>query len=801
MTAAARFSAASGERAPPVSSPSSRRLPSETTSRERRAVSRDAWPSSAILTNTTLRASGRAPKIRTSATSRARNVAKKRRGKRSATTRGRRAGEEERNEDDERRLSRCHGGPRHRERRFGRSRESGETRGDRADVHAPQPVRSRDGLDGFPGPAGAAQDLVGHLDALAARSRRPAGGVPFQPLDGDAVRHVARGDGRQQRIPVGLARPGHVPELCRERRGNRGRRDEVGGAAPRPDHAERRHRRAERAPDRERVAELGKALVGAPRPERAGKVVALRALPRREPRLEGWRGDAALPAPHGLRPRRRRRLLARAPRRRRSPRPRGGGVRPRAPPRREASPLARTNTAVAARDRRSVLRRRAGPSGERERERDGRERETRSVKRRPGGGEGGRESAQSQRAPRRARFASSRRFREKRRDASAAGRERRGDPSAARKSGRPRRDEAHRVEETRRDESGAAPEETGRDGEGDREKDARGVRPAGALARSPASARAKTSAARPVRNTSAGVAKSPRSGAGSHPTANTPEAPSGVPSRRANRAATTPAAGRPAANPRATARSARTSAGLKALARRTSSSATSGSDASTESASRRSRLSEAATRSLRRVGPSLSREELDEVGPEDSRRIAPRDDERPARSPLAARRHPAEEDARDVKGRDEPRRRRAALGLEPGGLARPRDRAARAVEEDRAPARAFRERLPEDREEPRGTHLRAAAVRDRREFPPGVNPFGRSAQRLAVPLESLLRRAEEELVLRASRRGGAHRREARGERQGERDERRGEQAENDGPARAQRRRSQGRQRAIGIRIP
>ena len=87
MTAAARFSATSGETAPPVSSPSSRRLPSETTSRERRAVSREAWPSSAILTNTTLRASGRAPKIRTSATSRARNVAKKRRGKRSATPR------------------------------------------------------------------------------------------------------------------------------------------------------------------------------------------------------------------------------------------------------------------------------------------------------------------------------------------------------------------------------------------------------------------------------------------------------------------------------------------------------------------------------------------------------------------------------------------------------------------------------------------------------------------------------------------------------------------------------------------
>ena len=83
-------------------------------------------------------------------------------------TPARRAGEEERNEDDERHLSRRHGGPRHRERRISRSRKSGETRGDGPDVHAPQPVRSRDGLDGFPRPAGAVQDLVGHLDALAA---------------------------------------------------------------------------------------------------------------------------------------------------------------------------------------------------------------------------------------------------------------------------------------------------------------------------------------------------------------------------------------------------------------------------------------------------------------------------------------------------------------------------------------------------------------------------------------------------------------------------------------------------------
>ncbi len=194
------------------------------------------------------------------------------------------------------------------------------------------------------------------------------------------------------------------------------------------------------------------------------------------------------------------------------------------------------------------------------------------------------------------------------------------------------------------------------------------------------------------------------------------------------------------------------------------------------------------------------REELDEIRPQDSRRIAPSDDERAARPPLAPGRHPAEEHARDVKRSDEARRRRAALGLESRGLACPRDGAARAVEEDRAPARTFRERLPQDREEPRGTHFRAAPVRDCREFPPGVNPFRRSAQRLAVAFESLLRRAEEERGTRVPG-GGARRHEARGERQSERDERRGEEAGNNGAARAQRQRGQGRQRAIGIRIP
>ena len=303
-----------------------------------------------------------------------------------------------------------------------------------------------------------------------------------------------------------------------------------------------------------------------------------------------------------------------------------------------------------------------------------------------------------------------------------------------------------------------------------------------------------------MRNASAGVPKSPRSGAGSHPTANTPEAPSGVPSRRANRAATTPAAGALAANPRADRENREKESGPEGARaphlllgdlrvgrlhgqREQPVAPLGGRDAQPE-----------ARRAV------LEREEFDEIRPQDSRRIAPGDDERAARRPLAPGRNPSEKHARDVKRRDEPRGRRAALGFESGGLACPCDGAARAVEEDRAPARTFRKRLPENREEPRGTHFRAAPVRDRREFPSGMDPFRRSAQRLAVAFESLLRGAEEERGTRVPG-GGASRDEARHERQSERDDRRGEQAENGGPARAQRRRSQGRQRAIGIRIP
>src|ERR1035437_7429392 len=150
MTAAARFNAASAERAPPASSLSRSRLPSATRSRERRAVSFVAWRSRATRTKTTLSARGRAPKIRTSATSRVRNVAKKRRGnrtepgrigapaKRKGTTtrragyaargekrgekarghaagagRDRRAGKEKRNDDERGALPRREGGARH----------------------------------------------------------------------------------------------------------------------------------------------------------------------------------------------------------------------------------------------------------------------------------------------------------------------------------------------------------------------------------------------------------------------------------------------------------------------------------------------------------------------------------------------------------------------------------------------------------------------------------------------------------------------------------------------------------------
>src|ERR1035441_7661908 len=123
MTAAARFSAPSGETAPTVSSPSSRRLPSETTSRERRAVSRVAWPSSAVLTHPSLaratreRAAEGERKGAEDQDERAQPGPERREEapwEAERDTPPRRAGEKERNEDDERCLSRRHGRSRHR---------------------------------------------------------------------------------------------------------------------------------------------------------------------------------------------------------------------------------------------------------------------------------------------------------------------------------------------------------------------------------------------------------------------------------------------------------------------------------------------------------------------------------------------------------------------------------------------------------------------------------------------------------------------------------------------------------------
>ena len=105
-----------------------------------------------------------------------------------------------------------------------------------------------------------------------------------------------------------------------------------------------------------------------------------------------------------------------------------------------------------------------------------------------------------------------------------------------------------------------------------------------------------------------------------------------------------------------------------------------------------------------RGGPARKAQVLDEVGPDDPRRVAPRHDERAARAALAAVRHPADEDARHVVGNDEPRRRGAALGLEARGLARPRGRTAGRVEEDGAPPAFARQRVAEEREEARGPH-------------------------------------------------------------------------------------------------
>ncbi len=797
MTAAARFSAPSGETAPPVSSPSSRRLPSETTSRERRAVSCDAWPSSAILTNTTLRASGRAPKTRTSATSRARNVAKKRRGKRSGI---RRPGEPTK--------------------RIGTRMTSAASP---AATAAPVTARGES--------AGAANPVKPDATARTCTRRSPSGvgtvstaspdrrarfrirpGIstpsPRDPVARPAASHSSRSTATRS----GTSREA-TAESSGSRSSSRGQATCWNSAANPAGITAGETRSAPRRPGRmtpndDTVAPSGLRIVRVS--PSSGK---LSSAPRAQSaRARSSRCVRSPAGSHGSRDaeatRRSQRLTdsarTAAPSARASPSAAAIAAsaclrRPSASPAATRSvAAARMNTAVAARDRRSV-------SGEGRTRRASANASATDASARHGkwpvdpalaSAATRAPSPTAAAAPALRRVAPGLGRRDAHARAAAASASR---PVCARKSGRPRRHEAHRVEETRGDESGGAPEEAGRERERNREEDARRVRRA-TCARSPHE-RPRETQRREAREEY--VRRRPEE----------PEEKRRIPSEREQTRGAdrrSKQEGEPGGHDAGRGAPGREPQGHRENREK---------DGWPESARaphllfrdlRFGRLHGEREQPVAPLGPRHAhpearravpeREELDEIRPQDPRRIAPGNDERAARPPLVAGRHPGEEHARDVKGSDEPRSGRAPFGLESRGLARPRDGAARAVEEDRAPARAFRKRLPQDREEPRRTHFRAAPVRDRREFPAGVNPFRRSAERLTVAFEGLLRSAEEERGTGVPG-GGARRHEARGERQSERDQRRDEETENNPAARAQRRRGQGRQRAIGILIP
>ncbi len=211
--------------------------------------------------------------------------------------------------------------------------------------------------------------------------------------------------------------------------------------------------------------------------------------------------------------------------------------------------------------------------------------------------------------------------------------------------------------------------------------DPRRLRARASRARAPATAAAR----RPVRRTSAGVARSPRTDPPGGTGAKSPETPRGMPRRRAKRAAARPVTGRRAATPSTTAsapsaRAARERAPARAR-RPPRRPAARGLDEEREETV--PALGGAQPQAQGR-GPARETEILDQVGTDDPGRIAPGHDERAMHAVFAARRHPSDEDPRHVIRDDDAGRRGAALGLEPGGLAGPRD----------GPRRPGRRRLP-----------------------------------------------------------------------------------------------------------
>ncbi len=353
MTAAARFSSPSGEVASPSSPLWRTRRPSMTRSRARRPVSRVAWFASARRTRTTLAASGRTPKRTTSATSRARNVPKKRgpgaRRPRGAGRYAKRTGTRKTSAASPAATAApadVSGGS------TGAANPTKPSGTDRTWTRrGPSAVPATP--TAFPLRRAAARRDGGSSTLSPRGPERPAGRVPLQPLGRDPIRHLAGRDPRQKRVPIRLARPRDVQEGRRERGRDPDGLHGVRRAAAGTHDAERRRRRLERAADREHVAELGEILVGAraPRGRARGRrcgsgrppaaTARDRGRRRAPPSARSTRGAIrrASPGPRArpsrepgrrsacLRPRVRRRRAASRPRGRRRPSRRGRGGR------------------------------------------------------------------------------------------------------------------------------------------------------------------------------------------------------------------------------------------------------------------------------------------------------------------------------------------------------------------------------------------------------------------------------------------------------------------------------------------
>ena len=201
-------------------------------------------------------------------------------------------GEEDEKDDGQRGLSRGQRRPRGDERRLAARhvRDKARRQGFHDEPHRPfgGEALSR----GIPGQPCSCEKVGRKLGGVGApRAGRAPGGVVFDPLDEDPLRDVGLDRGRQERIPLRLARPRHAHPLGEEIGRNRGRRHAALHLGVGARQAERRHGLAGRVQDPEGVPGSRERRVGAPHPKGPREVRKERLPARREP-------PGVVPAPH-----------------------------------------------------------------------------------------------------------------------------------------------------------------------------------------------------------------------------------------------------------------------------------------------------------------------------------------------------------------------------------------------------------------------------------------------------------------------------------------------------------------------